>query len=54
MRLIFPLILVFASMVWASYAYFIKKDAKLTKQIVSYTAFFAVMWVGLFFLIFYK
>jgi len=54
MRLIFPLILVFAALVWASYTYFIKKDSKLAKQIVSYTAFFAVMWVGLFFLIFYK
>jgi len=54
MRLIFPLILVFAALIWASYAYFFKKDIKLAKQIISYTSFFAVIWIGIFFLIFYK
>jgi len=54
MRLIFPLILVFAAILWALYVYIIKKDIKTTKQILSYTAFFTIIWLGIFFLIFYK
>lgn len=52
MRIYFPVFLIVAGLLWAVYNYFIKKDIKTANEILSFTIFFGLIWLSLFYFIF--
>ncbi len=51
-RLFIPLLLLLAALVWSCYAFFIKKDVKQVKSILGFTAFFSIIWIGIYYFLF--
>jgi len=52
-RLLFPIFLVAAAIVWGLVEFMIKKDKEKAKGIFSFTLFFSVIWAMIYYFIFF-